>query len=31
MTFGSDVEVVEPVELRERMLHAAEEVVALYR
>jgi predicted DNA-binding transcriptional regulator YafY len=31
MTFGSDVEVLEPAELRERMLHAAEEVVALYR
>jgi predicted DNA-binding transcriptional regulator YafY len=31
MTFGSDVEVVEPVELRERMLRAAQEVVALYR
>jgi predicted DNA-binding transcriptional regulator YafY len=31
MTFGSDVEVLDPPELRERMLHAAEEVVALYR
>jgi len=30
LTFGSDVEVLEPAELRERMLHAAEEVVALY-
>jgi predicted DNA-binding transcriptional regulator YafY len=31
LTFGSDVEVLDPPELRERMLHAAEEVVALYR
>jgi len=31
LTFGSDVEVLGPPELRERMLHAAEEVVALYR
>jgi len=31
LTFGSDIEVLEPAELRERMLHAAEEVVALYR
>jgi predicted DNA-binding transcriptional regulator YafY len=30
LTFGSDVEVLGPPELRERMLHAAEEVVALY-
>jgi predicted DNA-binding transcriptional regulator YafY len=30
MTFGSDVEVIEPLELRERMLQAAEEVIALY-
>jgi predicted DNA-binding transcriptional regulator YafY len=30
MTFGSDVEVLGPPELRDRMLHAAEEVVALY-
>jgi predicted DNA-binding transcriptional regulator YafY len=31
LTFGSDVEVIDPPELRERMLHAAEEVVELYR
>jgi len=30
LTFGSDVEVLDPPELRERMLRAAEEVVALY-
>jgi len=30
MTFGSDVVVLEPAELRDRMLQAAEEVVALY-
>jgi predicted DNA-binding transcriptional regulator YafY len=30
LTFGSDLEVLGPPELRERMLHAAEEVVALY-
>jgi predicted DNA-binding transcriptional regulator YafY len=30
LTFGSDVEVLGPPELRERMLRAAEEVVALY-
>ena len=31
LTFGSDVEVLDPRALRERMLRAAEEVVALYR
>ena len=31
LTFGSDVEVLGPPELRERMLRAAEEVVELYR
>ena len=30
LTFGSDVEVLDPPELRERMLRAAEEVVGLY-
>ena len=30
LTFGSDVEVLAPTELRNRMLHAAEEVVSLY-
>jgi predicted DNA-binding transcriptional regulator YafY len=30
LTFGSDVEVLDPPELRERMVRAAEEVVALY-
>jgi len=31
LTFGADVEVLDPPELRDRMLQAAEEVVALYR
>jgi predicted DNA-binding transcriptional regulator YafY len=30
LTFGSDVEVLDPPELRERMVRAAEEVIALY-
>ena len=31
LTFGRDVEVLDPPELRERVRAAAEEVVALYR
>jgi predicted DNA-binding transcriptional regulator YafY len=31
LTFGSDVEVIDPPALRDRLLGAAEEVVALYR
>jgi predicted DNA-binding transcriptional regulator YafY len=31
LTFGSDVEVLDPPELRDRIRGAAEEVVALYR
>jgi predicted DNA-binding transcriptional regulator YafY len=31
LTFGADVEVIDPPELRERLVHAAAEVVALYR
>src|ERR671934_249845 len=30
LTFGSDIEVLDPPELRDRMLRAAQEVVALY-
>jgi predicted DNA-binding transcriptional regulator YafY len=31
LTFGRDVEVLDPPELRERIREAAEEVLALYR